>query len=360
MSSPVNIYSEFQTLEEIIVGRPYPASAFKQLEDPELRSMLQRIMEETEEDCQKLSEILSRHDVKVRRPEALFKLYEDREGEAKKLLFRGAGWAASYLTPPLWPRDLTLTLGNKILSVYSRSPGRWWEGQNFYKLFAEYYREGAEWVSMPPPLLQDDARSYADYESQALLFHAACFVRCGRDIFHTVPAHKDAAGRGTQMGLDWVKRNAPSELRFHEVNRVGHLDGKIAFLKPGLLMTWLKKEALPESLQSWDMIRLESKGSMPEEFHKLRKASPYQHFVKKWLTEWIGCVEETYFDVNIISISENLVVLNGHNPDLMRKLNAKGIECIPFDFRHRYFWDGGLHCITLDVRRKGGCEDYFQ
>jgi len=27
--------------------------------------------------------------------------------------------------------------------------------------------------------------------------------------------------------------------------------------------------------------------------------------------------------------------------------------------RHRYFWDGGLHCFTLDLRRKGHRENYF-
>lgn len=28
-------------------------------------------------------------------------------------------------------------------------------------------------------------------------------------------------------------------------------------------------------------------------------------------------------------------------------------------FRHRYFWDGGIHCITLDLDREGKMHDYF-
>ena len=24
---------------------------------------------------------------------------------------------------------------------------------------------------------------------------------------------------------------------------------------------------------------------------------------------------------------------------------------VPFNFRHRFFWDGGLHCVTLDLVR---------
>ena len=27
--------------------------------------------------------------------------------------------------------------------------------------------------------------------------------------------------------------------------------------------------------------------------------------------------------------------------------------------RHRFFWDGGLHCATSDLEREGECEDYF-
>ena len=29
------------------------------------------------------------------------------------------------------------------------------------------------------------------------------------------------------------------------------------------------------------------------------------------------------------------------------------------DFPARGFWDGGIHCITVDIRRKGGCVNYF-
>jgi hypothetical protein len=29
-----------------------------------------------------------------------------------------------------------------------------------------------------------------------------------------------------------------------------------------------------------------------------------------------------------------------------------------FYFRHRHFWDGGVHCITQDLYREGTQEDY--
>ena len=360
MESPVSVYSEFQPLEEMIVGTPYPSDSFDKLEDQETKDMLKRIMIETEEDCARLASLLQEHGVKVRRPKVMFDLmkYNDR-GQGKMTYIDLLRFGYCYPNPPLWPRDMTLTLGNKILSVYSRTPGRWLEGWSFYDLMREYFEGGADWVSMPPPILEEEAQNYRHYENKALMFHAACFVRCGRDVFHTRPAFEDERAKGTRAGLDWVKRQFGDEFRFHQVDQIGHLDGKIAFVKPGVLMSWLQPEKLPESLQKWDVIQLHSKGEIPEEFNRLRGKRFYKDFIKKWLEDWIGSVEETYFDVNVISINEELMITNGDNPELRAELKKRGVETIPFDFRHRYFWDGGLHCITLDVRRKGACEDYL-
>lgn len=358
-SSPVRIYSEFQPLEEMIIGRTYAPEAYSPLTDSELRDMLQRIARETEEDLISIQKTLEDHGVTVRRPTLLFDLYRQTEEKTQLKMLELGLWRTGYPNPPLWPRDLTIVHDNKILSTYSRSPSRWTEGQHFYSIFFDYSQKGADWVSMPPPLLDPNATSYNDYEKNALLFHAACFVKCGRDIFHTLPASRMEGAKGTTAGLEWVKRQVGDKYRFHAVNRIGHLDGKIALIKPGLLLSWIPKSDLPECLQSWDIIFLEKKGEIPAEFESMRKQRHYKDYVTRYLSEWIGNIDETYFDVNIISINENLVMLNGHNADLERKLNSYGVQCIPTDFRHRYFWDGGLHCISLDIRRSGECEDYF-
>ena len=43
-------------------------------------------------------------------------------------------------------------------------------------------------------------------------------------------------------------------------------------------------------------------------------------------------------------------------PAFLKKHN---MEPVHIPWRHRYFWDGGLHCITLDLKRQGKKEDYF-
>ena len=40
-------------------------------------------------------------------------------------------------------------------------------------------------------------------------------------------------------------------------------------------------------------------------------------------------------------------------------LKKHNMEPVYVPWRHRYFWDGGLHCITLDLYREGTQQDYF-
>lgn len=359
MTSPVRVFSEFQPLEEVIVGRAYPASAFDAIPDAPLRAMLQQIAAETEEDFLALADVLRQAGVTVRRPQIIGDLYE-RQGDhlVPRAVDTGA-WKAPFPNPPVFPRDLTLTYGHRIVNVYSRSTHRWLETLSLYEVFAEYYREGASWISMPPPYLDSTADSYASYERRAILFHAAAFLRCGRDVFHTLPASEHALAKGTAWGLRWMREILGDAVRFHPVPRHGHLDSKFALLRPGLLMTWLSREELPAPLQDWDIIPIANKEPLPAEFVHLRERRFYKDFVERWLQDWIGSVDETYFDVNVLSLGPDRVLMNGYSPDLFAKIRRYGIEPIPVNFRHRIFWDGALHCITLDVRRTGECEDYF-
>ena len=82
-------------------------------------------------------------------------------------------------------------------------------------------------------------------------------------------------------------------------------------------------------------------------------------FVNTWLNDWVGYVEETVFDVNMLSIDQNTIICNNYNKEVFEYFKKHKVEPILFNFRHRYFWDGGVHCITQDLYREGTQEDYF-
>jgi glycine amidinotransferase len=68
--------------------------------------------------------------------------------------------------------------------------------------------------------------------------------------------------------------------------------------------------------------------------------------------------EETIFDVNCLVIDDKHVVVNTDNPYLIDNLKQRGMEPIVCPLRHSFFWDGGWHCLTLDIKRRGGQLDY--
>jgi N-dimethylarginine dimethylaminohydrolase len=356
LNSPVSIFTEFQPLEEVIVGSAYPPNAFSYSEDTELRDGLRKILEETEEDLQVLVKIIEDFGAKVRRPKNLFELGSN--GKANRVDLGRFNF--TFPNHALMPRDTVMILANKILQTYTRSENRFLENWAYYDLFMEYFSKGADWISAPTPPLSNDTKSYEELSEKLLLFHAANFVKCGTKIFHSQPARGEwsGTGKGTIHGLDWFRRQLSSEFNLVPAPCAGHLDGKLAILKPGLVVAW-DRNHIPDIMKNWDAIIIEGKSPFPEHFKKIKKRRFYREFVQEWLKEWIGYVDETVFDVNMFSLSPELVITNGFNKECYKKLKSYGVEAIPWNFRHQFFWDGAVHCVTLDTRRRGGLENYF-
>ena len=58
--------------------------------------------------------------------------------------------------------------------------------------------------------------------------------------------------------------------------------------------------------------------------------------MKQWLNHWIGYVDETCFDINVLSIDSKTVITNGYNKAVDEQLSKYNIKMIPFNFRHKY------------------------
>jgi glycine amidinotransferase len=81
--------------------------------------------------------------------------------------------------------------------------------------------------------------------------------------------------------------------------------------------------------------------------------------VEQWLRHWTGYVEETVFDVNMLIIDPKNVMVFNYNQQVFDALARFGITPHVVPFRHRYFWDGGIHCVTCDLHREGSIKNYF-
>jgi|TARA_B100000035_G_C21028440_1_gene567244 hypothetical protein len=351
----MSTWTEFQPLKETIVGKAFSPDDFDKVEDQEAKDLLKRICEETNEDIEDLVKILEDAGVKVHRPNNLF-AYETYES------IQTPWFNATFPNHPLMPRDVLGVFGNTIVEHFTAQGGRFFENLAYQDISREMYDNGMRWLSMPMPKVtsQNSANVKPPYHTDnQILFHAANIVKCGKDLFHSQSGNKDIKkGKGTEVGLEWLKRELGDEFRWNEVPVGGHCDGKIALLKPGVLMTW-NKDWVPDRLKNWDIIEADSETDLPKEFENMRKQRFYKDFIDEYFSHWTGQIEETVFDVNVFSISEEAVICTGTNKDAFRRMEKQGITPIFWKFRHQYFWDGGVHCLTQDLVREGEQEDYF-
>ena len=76
-------------------------------------------------------------------------------------------------------------------------------------------------------------------------------------------------------------------------------------------------------------------------------------FIENWLNHWVTYVEETVFEVNMLSLDAETILVNNYNKTVFDFLDKHHINPIIVPFRHRWFWDGGVHCVTQDLYREG-------
>ena len=115
-----------------------------------------------------------------------------------------------------------------------------------------------------------------------------------------------------------------------------HLDSTIVPLREGLVLynaSRVTPENEPDLFKSWDKIWIdECVGPDTAPLNLPWGAS-----------EWIG--------MNLLSVDENLAIVDKKQTQIHEKMNAHGIETIPLELRHDRIISGGFHCVTLDLKR---------
>lgn len=333
---PIKGYATFDPLKHCWLGSGFKPEWFKDLEvykNNRIMDPLKRIAEETEEDYQTLEKILKDAGVKTYRSF----LDIDKVGSLKNI-FR----------PPVCPRDHFAVIGEKIYAVGAGAEG-----------YADILKQ-----------IPKENLVLHRYENKKYNFavSTANICRVGKDIWwdltHGMP----------QIVVDKYKDKWTAEgFRVHISHKGYHLDGAFCVVKPGCIVSLFDIQDYKTEFPGWDVLYL------PDQSWK--KVSPFMkmkqkvggrwwlkkeedndqliEFVNTWLNDWVGYVEETVFDVNMLSIDQNTILCNNYNRQVFKHFKKHKVEPIVFNFRHRYFWDGGIHCITQDLYREGTQEDYF-
>ena len=325
--SLINSHNSWSQLEEVWLGDIYPESWYDHLE-PAVRDVFQQITRTTREDLAIIQQTLEHLGVTVRRPvyNNIDNFVDDR-GMLKK--------------PEICPRDTFLVVGNKLLTPYGLNMP-WAHAISDYLAAGERVVEGTNHV-----------------------LNGANVVRVGKDIIIDTDIFEVSDLNINMSLLDgyrttWVKNG-------------GHMDGCFAILKPGLLIANQYFDDYDQTFPGWDRIFLnestyykhakfkvpgsEYNGKFYAEGISFNKA--FNDHVIEHAQTWVGDYTETYFELNCLVINESTVMMLGYNEPLEQKLREHDITVHWVPFRCRGFWDGGMHCITTDIRRRSSITDYF-
>lgn len=329
-------HAPWHDLKCVCLGKSYAPEFYNDIKNNQIRDILTRIAVETEQDYLNIQKTLESLGVKVLRPtlrtDSILN-YIDVNG---KLTYQTANSFTLIPRPPMQPRDSQLIVGNKFIGTNSEI--------NAYRSILD-----TNSISIP-----DDGLS----------FDAPYITVIGKDLI---------VDRRDQPWLDAYIRKEFPDYNIIAVDIGGHNDAVFAPVKPGVIVSTYHYSNYQQTFPGWKVLQIENQSwnAIPE-WRKFKHSnagkwwmpgeennSEFINFVETWLTNWMGYVEETVFDVNMLSINEKLVLVNNYNKTVFDFLKKHGIEAVVVPFRHRFFWDGGIHCITSDLYREGEPEKYI-
>jgi hypothetical protein len=371
------VYQHWDPLRTCVVGRSHPPEFYSWIEQSHVRSLFEKIAVETEEDYQKIIAVLQKFGVEILRPDL---------PEQSKI-------GGVYMPPPMTPRDLFVMIGDTF--YHPDMTGSW---ERFYN----NVRDPAWPDLMPfdqlPRHIQQECQqvhgwnaSYSngnDYRTacyEPVLAHLAAqqvptrvaprhwingamVSRIGRDLYFGTQEYTN----NLQESQHAADKEFPT-FRNHIINTGGHGDGTYCPVCPGLIISLYDVPTYKHTFPGWEVVYLPGQSwSKVSPFVKLKLQNHgkwwipgFEHdqavidVVETWLSHWTGYVEETVFDVNMLIIDPKNVMVFNKNDQVFSALARYGITPHVVHFRHRYFWDGGIHCVTLDLDRAGTQQDYF-
>lgn len=301
----INSYNEWSPLKKIIVGDathanwPVNDPVFSResekttwTETPVPRGpVLQRIVDETNEDLDGLVTTLMSLGVEVIRPDPLnFQVHDGMYNYC--------------------PRDRLLVYGTTIVDPAMMYPCRDMELQCYYDVVdaAEHYH------FMP--------------RNEGMILDAANVCRLGDSMLFLESAS------GNRKAYEWLCSVFPNvTIELCNFYAGVHIDSTVVPLREGLVLlngNRVNESNCPKVFDGWEKIYVDD--VEPQDFYQYPYAS-------KWIA------------LNMLVVDPTTVICDRKQHRLADTLEKKGFTVIPLELRHSRTLGGGFHCVTLDLWR---------
>lgn len=320
----INSHNGWSQLEEVWLGDVYPANWYDHLPS-ETRDVFHQLTEITQTDLSKIESVLVDMGITVCRPD--YKNIDDYLVDDQ------------LIKPDICPRDNFLVAGNTLYTPHRATA---WEDH-----IRRYLQDPDSKVTV----------------GATHVINGANVVRVGKDIIID------------QDVFTWEDDGRFQDYRVTLVANGGHMDGCFSILKPGLILANHYFDDYERTFPGWEIIMLDNPTYHAAPSTGYQQPYPVyngkfwntsvgtnrsfnDHIIKHAL-DWVGCYTETYFELNCLVINEQNVVMLAENEQLARDLEKHGITVHWVPFRARSFWDGAMHCLTVDICRRSTIEDFF-
>ena len=252
----------------------------------------QHIIDETNEDLNKLVMVLSSLGVEVLRPDPMnFQVHDGMYNYC--------------------PRDRLLVYGDAIVDPAMMYPCRDMELQCYYDIVdsATHYH------FMP--------------RNEGMILDAANICRLGDKMLFLESAS------GNRKAYEWLCGVFPNvTIELCNFYAGVHIDSTVVPLREGLVLLngdRVNETNCPRVFADWEKIFVDE--VVPQEFYQYPYAS-------KWIA------------LNMLVIDPTTVICDKKQASLARTLEKKGFTVIPMELRHSRTLGGGFHCVTLDIWRE--------
>lgn len=386
-----NTYGE---IKSVVLGSYYYPEYFKYIKNSSVREPLMKIAEEINQDLDQFENFLKTKNVNVVRPTLpdpdQFNSYIETHQKLPN--------------PPLQPRNNHSVIGNQLYkldhavpeidqcllqynttmidlsttneqfcqrSIQSNSDsfhnGTWFSKQKYQQLAGpdwpkfENYVQGAIAAT---PHIQEEIDSF----QSVLKYTNRAFGQLpGPNIFPTDQGIVVDSNEYCNYAA-WASENITKQKPYISINTgADHTDGCFVVLGHNTILGIDPLINYKEYFPGYTVISVPDKNYMDHVQSFLQMKSlvggkwwvdgaehnlEFVNFVENYCSAWTGYVQESVFDVNVFAIDPDTVCVSNTNQSIIDQLHHRGIDTVVIPWRHRFFVDGGLHCITLDLYRE--------
>jgi N-dimethylarginine dimethylaminohydrolase len=384
----LNSHNEWDKLEQTIVGTAKNStgcfywSEKSKINEKKLllaRKLAQKAypkwyVDEVEEDLNDLCKILKKFNVEVLRP--------DSTNVGK--IFKTPNWNG--ITNNVYnARDLYLVAGNYLVESPSPIYNRYFEKDGFKNIFYKYLENGFTWINPPAPKLDYKifnllknlkTREKISYKkltkglteklhklsNQEILFESANTLRIGKDLLYLNSIS------GNTKGYEWLKNNLSPKYNVHQTKNLyksSHIDSTIMCLKPGVVLlnsVRVSKKNCPKIFKKWKKIYHSDVAPVPDyelNFHNNIRKDMASKIRGLGFSNDIDSISSPWIGLNFLSLDKKNVIVDLRQKSLIKVLEKNKFNVIPCRMRHMYSMSGGIHCSTLDTKRKSKLESYI-